>query len=505
MTSTSDDVADLGAVTEPPRAAKPAPGRRRGTPSATVFLALVAAVVVLTAVIVVADIDRLTVGLLVVPLTVLLLVCGVHVSVALGLGGLLGLWKLGGMTGVGSALSTIPYSSAASWSLTVVPMFVLMGIVLGHTGITATLFDAARLWLGRMPGGLAVATIVSGAGLAAASGSTTGISYAMGRVAIPEMLRSRYSPELAAGVVTMAGTLGQIIPPSVLLVIYAGVAQTPVGPQLLAGVVPGVLLAVMFAVMIVVRARVTPGLAPATHTARVPRAERLRSLVSIWPLPVLIIVIIGGMYSGLVTATEAGALGALVAIAVGVWSRRRAGTRTVLAVLGRSLAETASAVAMIMFLLVGVHILTRLVALSGLAQAVSRVVTDLDLSATALLLTLVVTYLVLGMFMDTLAMLMLTIPILVPLLEALDIDLVWFGIFAVLMAEIAMVTPPVGVLAFIVHGLVQDKAVNLGTTITLATVFRGCLWFVATALVLVLLLILFPELALWLPGSGAAR
>jgi TRAP-type C4-dicarboxylate transport system, large permease component len=505
MTSTSENVAESRiAVTEPPRLADPIP-RRRFTPSSAGFLVMVAVCIGLTATIVFADISRLTVGVLVVPLTILLLICGVHVSVAMAFGGALGLWKLGGWSGLGSALSTIPYSSAASWSLTVTPMFVLMGIVLGQTGITGQLFDAARLWLGRMRGGLAVATVASGAGLAAASGSTTGISYAMGRVAIPEMLRSRYSPQLATGVVTAAGTLGQIIPPSVLLVIYAGIAQTPVGPQLLAGVVPGVLLAVLFAVMIMVRARIDPDLAPATHTAAVPWGVRLRSLASIWPLPVLILVIIGGMYSGFMTATEAGAVGALVAILIGVWSKRRAGARAVFAVLGRSLAETASAVAMIMFLLIGVHILSRLVALSGLAQAASRMVTALDLTPIALLLTLVVTYLVLGMFMDTLAMLMLTIPVLLPVLEALGIDLVWFGIFAVLMAEIAMITPPVGVVAFIVHGLAQDREVNLGTAISLATVFRGCVWFVATALALVVLLILFPDLALWLPSSGSAQ
>ena len=480
------------------------PGSRRFTPSTVVFLALVTICLCLTATVLFADLERLTVGLLVLFLTVLLLLCGVHVAAAMALGGLLGIWKISGAVGVEHSLSTIPHTSVASWSLTVIPMFVLMGVVLHRTGITAQLFDAARQWLGKMPGGLAVATNFSGAGLAAVSGSTIAISFALGRVAIPEMIRARYSPSLATGVVAMSGTLGQIIPPSVIMVIYAGVAQTPVGPQLLAGVVPGVLLAVLFGLMITARATVNRDLAPPADTSTFTLATRMRSLATVWPLPALMVVVIGSMYIGVTTATEAGALGALGAILLGVWTGRRDGIRSIAASLVRSLGETVAAVAAIMLLVISVHILTTLIALSRLAQEVAGFIADLGLGRVGLLLGLIVLYFVLGMFMDTLAMLLLTTPILIPVLESVNVDLIWFGVFAVLMAEIAMVTPPVGVLSFIVHGLAQNKDVNLGTKISLADVFRGISWFVAVALALVVLLIFVPDLALWLPNSSGA-
>ncbi|WP_344420115.1 TRAP transporter large permease [Pseudonocardia ailaonensis] len=448
------------------------------------------------------DLDRQTVGLLVIALTVSLLMCGVHVAPALALPGLLGIWNLAGPKGVASLLEEIPHSSVASWSLSVIPMFILMGLVLQQTGITAVLFDAARQWIGRVPGGLAVATVVSGAGMSAGSGSTLGVTFALGRIGIPEMIKARYSPRLATGSVAMAGTLKLLIPPSITMVIYAGIAQTPVGPQLLAGVVPGVILAVLFTVVIMIWAKVRPVDAPAVDMSGYTTRSRLRAAVRTWPLVLLAVIIIGGMYSGVATATEAGALAAFTAIVLGAWSIRRDGPRQLLLRLGTALGHTVAAVAAIMLLLVGVHIMTRVAALSGLAQELTGFVSDLGLSRVGLLLCLVVVFVVLGMFMDELAMMLLTVPILIPVLNQLDIDLLWFGVFMGLMCEIGMVAPPVGLLSFIVHGIAQDREVNLGVRISLGDVFRGVMWFVFVAIVFVVVLIAVPQIALWLPQAS---
>ncbi|ASR35517.1 C4-dicarboxylate ABC transporter permease [Prauserella marina] len=443
-------------------------------------------------------------GFAVVVIAILMLILGIHVGIAMMSAGALGMWNLAGADAVAVTFEDVAFSESASWSLSVVPLFVLMGVAMGRFNLTGKLFSAAEHWFGRVPGGLAVSTNLAGAGLAAASGSSIAISYALGRTTIPEMLRAGYKPSLATGVVAASGSLGMLIPPSVVLVIYSSVTQTPVGPQLLAALVPGILMAVGYTVMIMIRCALDPSLGPRSEREFGWR-ERFASLRNVVPVVLILLVIIGGMYSGLFTPTEAGAFGALAAIVLG-WlfggNRKARHFATTMLV---SFRETASGVASIFLLLMGVHVLTRAVTLSGIADALTEGIVSLGLSRIGFLLLLVVAFLILGMFMDGLAIIFLTVPILMPVLESFDIDLMWFGVFIVILVELAMITPPIGVLSYIVHRISQNPDVNLGTEVRLSDVFKGIVWFVAVGAILLLALIFFPDLALWLPGNSSAQ
>lgn len=449
---------------------------------------------------------RQAIGGLVVLLSIILFLVGIPVGIAMLGASLLGLLSLGGPRVIRSTLESVGFDPAASWSYSVIPMFILMGTLLWKSGLTASAFEATRNWIGWMPGGLAVATNFAGASLAAGSGSTIGITYALGRVAIPEMLQSKYRPSLAVGSVAAAGTLGQIIPPSLLLVIYAGAAGVAVGPQLLAGIVPGILLGLAFAISIVVRAAISKDLAPRRLQWRIGWGERWFSLLGVLPLVTVVVTVIGGIFFGIFTATEAGVFGALAALVMGGLHKFRAerSWRSLWTMLRESIKLTLAGTASIFLLLMGVYALTRVVALSQIANVLAQWIADLGLGRIGLLLVLIALYLILGMFMDTLAMMMLTIPVLMVPLQTVGVDPLFFGVFLVIMAEIGLMTPPLGILSFILHRIASDPQVNLGQRIPLGEVFKGTGWFVIAALAVVLLLILSPDLVTWLPNLGTS-
>ncbi|MDJ0359765.1 TRAP transporter large permease [Rhodococcus sp. H29-C3] len=502
MSDTNSMVANHSGATPPEIAAPSEEGATRLWDYGY-WCCIAAAGLLALAVLIMPEISDSTVGILTIVLSVLLLIAGVHVGIAILAAGALGLWKLAGTNAVAVTFEDIPFSTSASWSLSVIPLFILMGIVMGNFNLTGKLFSAAQIWLGRMPGGLAVATNFTGAGLAASSGSSIAISYALGRTTIPEMIRAGYKPSLATGVVTMAGTLGMLIPPSVVLVIYAGVAETAVGPQLLAALVPGLITALAYGVLIVLRCTLDPSLAPRS-TQRYSWPERIRALWDMVPVTLILVLIIGGMFTGIFTATEAGAVGAIAAIVLGAIFGPDKSAKFFFRTLLSSLRDTAAGVAAIFLLLIGVHVLTRVVALSGIANKLTSAIVDMGVSRVVFLLLLIIVFLLLGMFMDGLAMILLTVPILIPVLTVLDIDMIWFGVFMVILVELALVTPPIGMLTYIVHRLAQREEVNLGVPISLSDVFKGVAWFVAVSGGILVLLIFFPDIALWLPGNSAA-
>lgn len=471
----------------------------------TIFIICIVVAIATTGIMLFLDISNHTVGALVILLSIALLLVGIPVGVAMLGAALLGLWALSGGRVVTSTMKAVVFDSTASWSFSVIPMFILMGMILWKSGLTATAFETARRWLGWMPGGLAVATTFAGAALAAASGSTIGITHALGRVSIPEMLKSNYSPQLAVGSVAAAGTLGQIIPPSLLLVVYAGAASVPVGQQLLAGVVPGIILAVSFAIMIVGRAIINPSLAPRADMSGITWPMRIRSLTGIIPLMIVVFVVIGGLFAGVFTATEAGVFGMFTALLFGVIHQFRLGAnwREIIGMLRESLVGTLTGTASVFLLILGVTVLTRAMALSQVPNTLAQTIVEMGLGREQLLLILVLVYLFLGMFMDTLAMMLLTIPVLLAPLVAVGVDPLWFGVFIVVMAEVGLLTPPLGVLTFIVHRIASDPATNLGKPISLTTVFKGVAPFAGTAILVVLLLIFVPDIVTWLPGRSA--
>ncbi|WP_375000951.1 TRAP transporter large permease subunit [Aeromicrobium sp. CTD01-1L150] len=428
-------------------------------------------------------------GAIVLAMMVILLLVKVPVAAAMALPGAAGVWAMTGTTALERTLIDVPFTAAASWSLSVLPMFVFMGLMLWSSGATYRLYNAARLWLGWLPGGLAVTTVASGAGLSAASGSTVGITYALSRIGMPEMFKNSYDRRVTLGSILTSGMAGQLIPPSVLLVVYAGIAQVPVGPQLLAGIIPGILLAFSACVAIVLAAAAFPGLAPRSPVTAT-WSERFRAVLAALPVPVLSLLVVGGLLVGVFTATEAGAFGALGAIVVAATLIRDP------RVFGRSfttaLVGTVSSVGQIMFLLLGTAVMTRTIALSGLPALMVRWVNDLGLGRVTFLLLLIVVFLALGAFLDPIAMMLLTVPFLMPVLVTLEVDLIWFGVFVVLLAELAMVTPPVGILVFIVHKLAQNPTISGGVRIGLGHAFAAAAWVLPVAIGVLVLLIAFP-------------
>jgi C4-dicarboxylate transporter DctM subunit len=441
-------------------------------------------------------------GLWCIGLMLVLLVLSVPVALALAVPSLVGLYAVSGVPATINVLGSAPYAAVSSWSMSVVPMFIFMGMLLSMSGMASRVYDAAGYWFNWLPGGIGVGTTAAGAGLASVSGSTIGVSYALGRVGIPEMLRAGYDKRMAIGTILVAGLPGNLIPPSVLLVVYAGIASVPVGPQLMAGVVPGVLIAVFFGAFILATGVLAPHLVgrDRTATATAPPVtwkQRFVSLGRIWGLVVIMAVLFSGMFSGLFTPTEAGASAALVALLLTVFYTRKDGP---VSTVTRAAFATVSASAAIFFILIGAEMLTRMMAITGLAQVMTDFITSFGLGRIGFLLVLVVFYLILGMFFETLSMMLLTIPILLPTLEVMGIDLLWFGVFVVLLGELAMVTPPVGLLSYVVHNLTKSADVNLGQDISLRDVFVAAGWFLPIAALFLVVMILVPDMTSWLPS-----
>ena len=412
----------------------------------------------------------------------------VPIGVALGAGSIVGTWAILGLTPALGILRNIPFSFVANWSLTAIPMFLLMSAIANHSGLSASLFRAARLWLRFLPGSLAIASTFACAGLAAASGSSMATAAAMGRLAIPEMVKAGYDKGLAAGVVASAGTLGSLIPPSILIVLYAIFAQVSISQTLIAGVLPGLLTAAVYAVMIMLRATLTPKVAPRLADDDVDPAEKWQALREIWPLPVIIIIIIGGIYSGLVTATEAGAFGVAVSAIIAALQKR-----LTLKVVIDSLVEACISTGQIFFTAIGAILLTRFLAFAGVPAFLAHFAAPFVHEPLMLVLGASVIFLILGMFLDPLGLMLLSLPILLPLFEASGANLIWFGIIVVKFLEIGLVTPPVGFNVYIIKSVVGD-------TMSLETIFRGVMWFVLCELIVVGLLVAFPGIALFLPS-----
>ncbi|MBK1787319.1 TRAP transporter large permease [Prauserella cavernicola] len=472
---------------------------RRSAPVLVVGGAILAAAL---AVMFVPGMSREMIGVCAIAAMLVLIFLNMHIGLALALPAMAGLVAVSGPLALENVLLTLPYDSVAEWTMSVIPMFVFMGLLLWRSGITEQLYDAGKQWLSWLPGGLGVGTTAAGAGLSAVSGSTAGTTYALARIGIPEMLKAGYHKRMAIGSVIVAGLPGQLVPPSILLVVYAGISESPIGPQLLAGIVPGILIAVICAATLVGLALLRPSLV-GTGRAR-PRtswAERGRTLRVVWPVPALIAIVIGGMFGGIFTATEAGAAGALGALLLTLWKRR--GDGAVRAV-GQAAIGTLAAVGTIFFLLLGAEVLTRLLAVTRIASVFTDWVVSAGLGATGFLLLMIVVYLALGTFLEGMALLLLTVPVLLPTLEALDISVLWFGVFAVFMGELAVITPPVGIVAFIIAGIVRDPEVSQGQKITIGDVFMAALFFLPLCIAYAILLILVPDIATWLPSLGNA-
>lgn len=430
---------------------------------------------------------EITIGFIGIAAILFLIAFRVPVGLTLGLVAFVGLLEFLGLKATLGLLGVVPFEFAARWELSAIPMFLLMGTIAYYSGMTASLYQAARLWLGFLPGGLAVASNFACAGFAAASGSSLATTVAMGRIAIPEMLQYGYDKGLATGVVASAGNLGSLIPPSVLMILYAVFAEQSVAQLFIAGILPGLLTAGIYAVMIVIRCHLVPALAPRIDE-QVSWTQKFAALALIWPLPVLIVAVIGGIYGGVVTPTEAGAFGAVLAFAIAAVQGRMSWK-----ILRQSVVEAIESTATIFFVAIGAILLTRFMALSGLPQFLVDLMGDWAVDPLLLVIGASLIYLVLGMFLDPIGLMLVTLPILLPLFDAMDLHPIWIGILIVKYVEIGLMTPPVGLNVYAVKTVVGDD-------VPLETIFKGVAWFLGCEVVIVGLLIGFPSITLYLPS-----
>lgn len=417
---------------------------------------------------------------------VVLLLARVPVGIALGSVSLVGIWILLGSGPTLGIITAVPYELVAHWTLSSVPMFLLMGYVCFHANLTDGLFRVARLWLSGLPGGLAIASVGGAAGFSAVTGSSVACAAAMGRIAVPEMLKNDYDKGLAAGSVAAAGTIGSLIPPSILLLIFGIFAEVPIGKLFIGGFLPGLLTAAMFAAMIILRVKLQPSIAPAFREEADWRI-RFAALLDTWPVILLVLGVFGGLFGGLFTPTEAGAVGAVLSIVIAAAKRSLTWAK-----LGEAIVEAMHSTAAIFIIAIGANLLTRFLAFAGVSDFLASFVISEGISELALIIGISVVYLILGMFLDPLGIMLLTLPIFLPVVESLQIDLIWFGILIIKYLEIGLITPPVGLNVFVIKGIVGDA-------IKTEVIFKGILWFVVADLITLTLLIAIPDIALLLP------
>lgn len=414
-----------------------------------------------------------------------LLAIGMPVGFAMAVSGALGLLATAGMAATIGVLETTPFSVTNSYELIAIPMFILMAELVVASGIADGLFHALAVWIGRVKGGLAVATALAGAGFGAISGSSTASAAALSATSIPAMLRAGYEPRFSCGVVAISGTLAMLIPPSIALVLYGIIAEVSIADLLIGGVIPGIL--VTFAIIATVYALLwhDPSLAPAGRSYS--WGEKLVVLKQVGPMLLLLFLVTGVIYVGIATPTEASALGAFGALvltaAVGKLSY---------ATLRHVLARSARATCMILMIVIGAHIFGFFLTLSQVTQMTVAFITSLDVSPYVVMAMIVFVYIILGCFMDQLAILILTVPIVVPAITALGFDPVWFGVVVVVTAEVGMVTPPLGLNVFVVARYSGRP---------LEEIFAGIAPHVVAHLLVIAALIAWPSLVLWLPST----
>lgn len=397
-----------------------------------------------------------------------------------------GLWVLRSWKVAWGSLGNIPYEFSANWVLSSIPMFLFLGFVSYHTELTRGLFHAARVWTAKLPGGLAIASIFGSAGFAAVSGSSLACSAAMGRIAIPEMVHHRYHPELATGTVAVAGTIGAMIPPSIILILYGVIAQVSVSSLFLGGIAAGIVTSIGYVLVVLIRVKINPDLAP-MHDAPVTLAERMAALKDSWPILVVMLGIFGGLFGGIFTPTEAGAIGAFLACLIALVRGELTLARLML-----SARETLSATAALVIIAVGASLLTRFLVLSGAGDFLSEAILSVQAQPALLMIGIVLVYLALGMFLEPIGAMLLTLPIILPVVEQSGWSLLWFGVVLTKLLEIGMVTPPVGMNVFVIKGVVGDL-------VKTGAIFRGVAWFIAMDLLVVAVLSIWPQIVLILP------
>lgn len=434
--------------------------------------------------------DISTVAIIAIASIFVLIAFGTPVFAAMAISGAVGIIIVEDLPFLLNRLKAFSFSHSASYALTVIPLFILMGAFAHHAKVGKRLFGMANKWVGHLPGGLAMASILTSAGFAATSGSSVATAATVGSVALPEMKKAGYDARLATGSVAAGGVLGVLIPPSVLLIFYAALTEVSAGKMLIAGFLPGLLTALIFIGGIAFIA-IKGGEATAPRAARTPWVERIKSTVGAWQVLVLFIVVLGGIYLGFTTPTEAGAIGAVAAFTMLILHR---GERSLLG--GRilqSFRSTATTTVMIFFTMIGAGVFSYFLTLIQLPNMIAEAVVDSNIPPYFIIALLLLAYVPLGMFLDAFSMMVITLPIMFPAVVQLGFDPIWFGILCVKMCEIGLITPPVGLNCFVIAGIDRETS--------LTDIFRGTSWFILMEGVTIVLIFCIPEIVTWLPNT----
>ncbi|MCA8929663.1 MAG: TRAP transporter large permease [Alphaproteobacteria bacterium] len=431
-------------------------------------------------------IDTMTSGAIVGAALLVMLGFGVHIGVALGLCGVLGTLLVIGFDAAIAQMATIPFSTTNSFTLAVIPLFILMGSLATQAGLTADLYRAAYNWLGRLPGGLAMATTLASAAFGAASGSTVVNAAVFTRMALPQMTAFGYDKRLSAGCIAASGTLASLIPPSILMVIYAILTEQSIAFLLMAGLLPGLLSGAMYMGAIYGIARVRPEMAPRA-TEAISLRQKVQSLSGVWGVALLFTLVIGGIYAGFFVPTYAGAVGAFGAFLI-VLGKRRLDRGTTVA----TLKDAGVTTSVIFIIVIGGIIFARYLTYTGLVTEITDGLLALDLNKYAYLFAFALIYLVLGMLIDPIAIMVITLPVMFPILTGAGFDPIWLGVISIKLAEMSLMTPPVGLNVYVVRSASPIP-------LKLEEVFAGVMPFLAVDVVTLLLLIFIPDITLFLP------
>ena len=425
------------------------------------------------------------IGAIGIAVLVLLLFSRMPVGFVMALVGVVGFGLLVSFDAAFNLMVKDIFAVFGSYSLTVVPLFILMGQIAFHSGISSRLFDVAYKFMGHWPGGLAIATIGACTGFAAICGSTNATAATMAAVTLPEMKKYHYHDSIATGVVAAGGSLGILVPPSVIFIIFGVMTEQSIGKLFMAGIIPGLLLSLLFAIAVVIWVRLKPEIAP--RGPKIALREKIASLSGLGETILLFILVMGGLFFGIFTPTEAGAVGAFGTLVIAV-IRRKITFRD----FGRSLFETTRISCMILLIVAGATIFGHFLAVTRIPFDIAGWVSGLDLPSYMVIAMIIFVYLVGGCFIDALALITLTVPIFFPVVSALGYDPIWFGVIIVLVTQIGVVTPPVGVNVYVVKGIARD--------VPLHVVFKGVMPLLIALIVGTFLMIPFPQIALFLPG-----
>jgi len=425
------------------------------------------------------------IGALGILVMLILLFLRVPVALCMGIVGFVGYWLVAGLNPALHLMGILPYSVLSNYTFTVVPLFILMGFFMFYGQIANGMFNAFNKWLSNIPGGICYATILGGAAFGAANGGGPASTATLSKIAIPEMTRLGVDRKLAYGVVASAGPLAVMIPPSLLMIIYAIWAEQSVSKLLIAGVVPGIIISLGYMLTVFVLTKRYPQLAPKVE--KTPFKEKVQSLKGVWEIAVLIVAILGGLYLGFFTPTEAGAIGAFVALIVGLITRKLN-----LKAFNQSVYETIKTCGMIFFLVCSSLLFGSFMSITQLSVVVSDFLVSLDVHPMVLMIAICIMYLILGCFIDMFSALVITLPIILPTVEGLGFDLIWFGVILVFICEISLVTPPFGMSLFVIKSTVPDGSIG--------EIIRGSVPFIVADLLILLFFLFFPGVVLFLPN-----